>query len=209
MKIRLLIKDLRLTAVFTSFLLIAILMAGCRATAVSESEREFAGALVNSPQPVPDFTLTSVNGPVSLSDYAGKYVFLYFGYTFCPDICPGTLSNLAAVRKELGEDADKMQVIMVSVDPERDTPDVLEKYVSHFDPSFIGITGSKEEIDAAGEPLGIYYEIHEGSAASGYLVDHTARSFLIDPKGNARVAYPHDAPRDGIVADLEWFFAQE
>lgn len=181
----------------------------CSPTAVSESEREFAGALVNSPSPVPDFTLTSVNGPISLSDYAGQYVFLYFGYTFCPDICPGTLSNLAAVRKELGDQADRMKVIMVSVDPQRDTPEVLEKYVTHFDPTFIGITGTKEEIDTAGAPLGIYYEIHEGSEATGYLVDHTARSFLIDPSGNARVAYAHDAPRDGIVADLKWFFAQD
>lgn len=209
MKERLTIDELRLTILLTVILLLASLIAGCRPTAVSESEREFAGALVNSPQPVPDFTLSSADGPVSLSDFAGKYVFLYFGYTFCPDICPGTLSNLAAVRKELGDDADKMQVIMVSVDPERDTPEVLAEYTNHFDPTFLGITGSKEDIDAAGKPLGIYYEIHEGSAASGYLVDHTARAFLIDPAGNARVAYPHDAPRDGILADLEWFFAQE
>jgi len=186
-----------------------ILATGCGLTAVSESDREFAGALVNSPQPVPNFTLTSANGPVSLNDFSGQYVFLYFGYTFCPDVCPGTLSNLAAVREELGQDGDKMQVIMISVDPERDTPEVLETYVAHFDPTFLGITGTKEEIDAAGEPFGIFYEIHEGSAASGYLVDHTARSFLIDPEGNARVAYPHDASRDGIVADLEWFLAQE
>ncbi len=188
---------------------LVLLIVGCRETAVSESERQFAGALVTSPKPVPDFTLTSVDGPVSLSDYAGQYIFLYFGYTFCPDICPATLSNLAAVRKALGDDAHKVQVIMVSVDPQRDTPEVLEKYVTHFDPTFIGMTGTKEEIDAAGEPLGIFYEIHEGSTATGYLVDHTARSFLIDPEGNARVAYPHDAPRDGILADLEWFFAQE
>lgn len=198
-----------LTILFAINLLIAILITACGATAVSQSEREFAGALVATPQPVPDFTLTSAAGPVSLSDFAGQYVFLYFGYTFCPDVCPATLSNLAGVRQELGADGDKMQVLMISVDPERDTPEVLEEYVAHFDPTFLGITGSKEEIDAAGEPLGIYYEIHEGSAASGYLVDHTARTFLIDPEGNARVAYPHDAPREGIVADLEWFFAQE
>lgn len=199
----------RLTISLLFILLLSILITGCGQKNVSDSEREFAGAYVNQDKPVPDFTLDSVDGPVSLSDFAGKYVFLYFGYTFCPDICPGTLSNLAAVREELGDDADKMQVIMVSVDPQRDTPEVLAKYTAHFDPTFLGITGTKEEIDAAGEPLGIYYEIHEGSAASGYLVDHTARSFLIDPAGNARVAYPHDAPRDGILADLDWFFAQE
>ena len=154
----------RFTIPLIVILLLATLIVGCGQTAVSDSEREFAGAYVNSDKPVPDFTLNSADGPVSLSDFAGKYVFLYFGYTFCPDICPGTLSNLAAVRKELGDDADKMQVIMVSVDPQRDTPEVLAKYTQHFDPTFIGLTGTKEEIDAAGEPLGIFYEIHEGSA---------------------------------------------
>lgn len=191
-----------------TILILSFLLAGCGQTAVSESERDFAGALVNSPRPVPDFTLTSADGPVSLSDFAGKYVFLYFGYTYCPDICPGTLANLAAVRKALGDDADKVQVIMVTVDPPRDTPEVLGEYVAHFDPSFIGLSGSKEEIDAAGAPLHIYYEKHEGTETTGYLIDHTARAYLLDPAGNARVAYPHDAPRDGIVADLKWFFAQ-
>jgi protein SCO1/2 len=192
-----------------TILIFATLVISCSDAALSESEREFAGALVKSPRPVPDFTLSGADGPVSLSDYAGKYVFLYFGYTFCPDICPGALSNLAAVRRELGDDADKIQVIMVSVDPERDTPEALAEYVAHFDPTFVGVTGTKEEIDKAGEPFHLYYEKHEGTAASGYLIDHTARAYLIDPAGNARVAYPHDAPTEGIVKDLHWFFAQE
>jgi protein SCO1 len=190
-------------------LIISSLLVGCGQTAVFESERDFAGALVDSPRPVPDFTLTSADGPVNLSDFAGKYVFLYFGYTYCPDICPATLSTLAAVRRELGRDADKVQVIMITVDPPRDTPEVLEAYATHFDPTFIGLSGTKEEIDAAGEPLNIYYEKHEGTEATGYLIVHTARAYLLDPAGNARVAYPHDAPRDGIIADLKWFFAQK
>jgi protein SCO1/2 len=198
-----------LFALFILTLFLTGFVVGCDQQSASESEREFAGALVKTPQPVPDFTLTSADGPVSLSDFAGKYVFIYFGYTFCPDVCPTTLSNLAAVRQELGDDADKIQVIMVSVDPERDTPEALDTYTNYFDPTFIGLTGAKEEIDAVGEPLGVFYSFHEGTVASGYLIDHTARTFMIDPAGNARVAYPHDAPRDGIVADLKWFFTQE
>lgn len=171
---------------------------------------EFAGAVLPDTQPMPDFTLTAANDqPVSLSDYSGKYVFVYFGYTFCPDLCPDTLAKLARVRDELGAGADQVQVIMISVDPARDTPEILADYVSHFDPTFVGITGTKEEIDAVGVPYGLYYEAHEGTAASGYLVDHTARTFLIDKAGVARVAYPFDATTDALLADMEWLLAHE
>lgn len=201
--------NLKAILVLFGLMVLVGVAAGCGETAVSEADREFAGAVVDEPRPVPDFTLTSKDGPVSLSDFRGKYVFLYFGYTFCPDICPATLSNLRGVLEELGDDADKIQVLMVSVDPDRDTPEVVGEYVAHFNPTFIGLTGTKEEIDAAGEPFHLYYEKHEGTAATGYLIDHTARTYLIDPEGNARVAYPHDMDREGVLKDLAWFFAQD
>jgi protein SCO1/2 len=179
-------------------------LAGCTATT-----HEFAGATLEDPQPVPDFTLTSAEGPVSLSDFRDQYVFLYFGYTFCPDFCPTTLAKLRQVRGELGEDADRMQVLMVSVDPERDTPEVLAEYVDAFDPAFVGLTGTTAEIDAAGEPYGLFYQRNEGSAATGYLVDHTTRTYLIGPDGRALVAYPHDATADAMLADLRWLMEQE
>jgi protein SCO1/2 len=186
--------------------LAAVLVAGCTPSA----SHEFAGAALDAPQPVPDFTLTGSDGsPVSLSDFRGQYVYLYFGYTFCPDICPTTLAKLARVRSELGDEAGRMQVVMVSVDPERDTPEALGDYVTRFDPTFIGLTGSKADIDAAGEAFGLFYERHEGSAATGYLIDHTARAFLIGPDGRALVAYPHDAPDEDVLADLRWLMAQE
>ena len=173
-------------------------------------QHEFAGILLENPEVVDDFTLTAVNDQdVSLSDFAGKYVFLYFGYGYCPDLCPDTLAKMARIREDLGEDADKVQVILVSVDPERDTPEVLAEYVSYFDESFVGITGTPEEIDAAGQPFGIYYEKHEGTAASGYLIDHTARTFLLDPERRVRISYAHDVLDDEILADLHWFFAND
>lgn len=180
-------------------------LAGCSGRAT----HEFAGAALEDPTPLPDFTLTAADGPVSLSDFRGQYVFLYFGYMFCPDFCPTTMAKLAKVHRDLGEDAARMQVIMVSVDPERDTPDALAKYAAAFNPTFVGITGAKEEIDAAGEPYGLFYERHEGSAATGYLVDHSTRTYLIGPDGRALVAYPHDAPAEGILADLRWLIDQE
>jgi len=146
---------------------------------------------------------------VRLSDFQGKYLFVYFGYTFCPDVCPLTLSTLQSVRKRMPEEASQIQVVMISVDPERDTPEVLAKYMSYFDDTFVGITGSPEEIASIGEPFGLFYEKGEGSAATGYLISHSARAYLIDPEGNARVAYPHGATDDQIIADLKYLFETE
>ena len=183
----------------------AVFPAACR-----EPAHEFAGAVLDSTQPVPDFTLTGVDGPVSLSDYDGKYVFVYFGYTYCPDICPDTLSKLARVLKQLKpEEAEQVQVIMISIDPDRDTPELLAEYAAYFDPSFVGITGTQDEIDAAGKPYYLFYEKHEGTSASGYLIDHTARTYLVDKAGNARVAYPFDAQADAIAEDLKWLMRHE
>lgn len=182
----------------------AVLLAGCGA------EHELAGAVMDPPQPVPDFTLyTEGNTPVSLSDFRGQYVYIYFGYTFCPDFCPTTMSALTRARRELGDEADRMQVVMITVDPERDTPDVVANYVRFFDPSYVGLSGTTAEIDAAGEPFGIFYQKHPGSAASGYLVDHSTRTYLIDPEGNYRVAYPYETTPEQFAADLRWLMENE
>lgn len=171
---------------------------------------ELAGAVLEDPSPAPDFTLNGPgNQPVHLSDFAGRYVFIYFGYTHCPDVCPATLATLARVRRDLGEQASQVQVLMISLDPERDTVDELSKFVGYFDPTFIGLTGSKEQIDAAGKTYGLYYARREGTEATGYLIDHTSRTYLIDDKGFARVAYPFAVTSEQLVADLQWFFAQE
>ncbi|MFZ1397304.1 MAG: SCO family protein [Candidatus Promineifilaceae bacterium] len=188
------------------FLILFLLSAiGC-----AQAPHEFGGVVYDPPTPIADFTLTAANSqPVSLSDYQGKYLFIYFGYTFCPDVCPTTLSKLAAVQQALGDDAEKMQVVMVSVDPERDTPELLAEYVHHFNDGFVGITGSLEQIDAAGNPFGLYYARHEGTAESGYLVDHTARVFLLNPEGHVIVAYAHDAAEDVVLADLQYLLAND
>lgn len=183
--------------------LFALLLVGCSAP------HEFGGAELSAPQPAPDIELLSASGPVHLSDFRGKYLFVYFGYTFCPDVCPLTMSTLRSVREKLPEQADQIQVVMITVDPERDTPDVLATYLGYFDDSFIGLTGSQTDIDAMSEPFGVFYEKQEGSAATGYLINHSARFYLIDPAGNARVAYPHEADADQVVADLEYLLRSE
>lgn len=192
------------------FIILGALLLWLSAACSAFQPHEFGGVVFPEPQTVSDFALTAANDQtVHLSDFEGDYVFVYFGYTFCPDLCPDTLAKLALVRRELGDDAERMQVLMVSVDPERDTPERLAEYVSFFDDSFVGVTGTPEEIDAAGKPFGLYYEAHEGSSDSSYLVDHTARAFLLDPNGRLIVAYPYDASDEAILADMEYLLAQE
>lgn len=155
---------------FKFVLLIVATVLGLAAGAYLFRPHIFHGTVIQSPDPSFDFTLTSVNGDVSLSDYRGKLVLIYFGYTFCPDICPATLANVGqALRSMKDSQADDFHLIMISLDPERDTPEKLAEYVAHFHPSFIGITGSDEKLAEVTSLYGIFHEKHAGSAATGYL----------------------------------------
>ena len=163
----------------------------------------WTGMLMDPLAPVNDFSLTAAGGkPVRLSDFRGKLVALYFGYTYCPDVCPTTLAELAAGMRDLGADAQQVQVIFISVEPARDTPERLADYVANFDPSFIGITGSPEEIAAVATPLGIYYQAHEGTAATGYLVDHTATVMVLDRQRRLRLLLPFGTTGAQAASDL-------
>ncbi len=184
---------------FIFILLVVILLSSLAAC----SPPEFKGTSMPEPLPVKDFTLTAKGDtPVSLSDFEDKIVLLYFGYTFCPDVCPTSMADLAKVQREIDDAGEDIQVIMVSVDPERDTPDKLAEYVEHFHPTFIGLTGTPEEIDEAGERYGLHYEIHEGTAASGYLIDHTARIYLIQD-GMYSHSFGFGTTWQDMVNDLE------
>ena len=173
---------------------------------------KFHGTVLQSPQPAPDFALNAANGQtIRLSDFNGKLVMLYFGYTFCPDVCPTSLSKLADAMDILGKQADDVQVIMISVDPARDTPEMLSEYMSFFHPSFIGVTGTPDEIAEVATLYGIYYQAHEGTLATGYLVDHTASVMVIDQDGHLKLVYPYTSPdqdvyisANDIAADLAY-----
>lgn len=163
----------------------------------------YNGIVLQSPQPAAGFTLVGPdNQPVSLGDYRGKVVLLYFGYTFCPDACPATMSVLKQVRQELGRRASDVQVLMISVDPERDTPQHLAAYMQGFDPTFIGLSGDLEDISAVATGYGIFFEKHEGTPATGYLVDHTASVTAIDRDGYVRLVFPFDMPAADIAEDV-------
>ena len=139
-----------------------------------------------------------------LADYRGKVVLLYFGYTFCPDICPASLAELATAVATLDPgDRDRVQVMMISVDPARDTPEVLGSYMDYFDPTFVGFTGTEEQIATVAADYGVFYQAHEGTAATGYLVDHWAGTYLIDAEGRLVESFGFGTPGEDIAADVE------
>jgi protein SCO1/2 len=139
-----------------------------------------------------------------LSELRGDIVLLFFGYTSCPDICPATMAELRQAISQLQEqDAKRVRVVFVTVDPERDTPERVQEYVTRFDPTFIGLSGSKNDLERIWADYGIYREIADQQSAAGYIVNHTARVNLIDPQGNLRVSFSFDTPVEDIVHDLK------
>ena len=169
----------------------------------------FHGMVLQSPMKATDFTLPGQNGQsVSLRDFRGKIVLLYFGYTTCPDVCPTTLADLHQARVALGKQADEVQVLMVTVDPERDTQQVMADYMNHFDSSFIGLIGTPEQVAEVATYYGIYYEKQEGNSALGYLMNHTATVMAIDKDGYLRVVFPFGTPAEDIAADLNYLLSR-
>jgi len=149
-------------------------------------------------------TLTDHNGrAVTLDTFKGKLVVLFFGYTHCPDVCPTTLSDMAAAFKLMPEGApDKVQVLFVTVDPERDTAEVLKAYVPYFHPTFLGLRGSPEQVAQAAKEFRIVYRRHVEPGADGYLVDHSAGSYVLDSQGRLRLYLPFGHTPQDIANDL-------
>jgi protein SCO1/2 len=189
---------------FSLLIGLILISVGCQAAA---QDYEYKGFTVDPPQPIPDFTLTSSTGqPFHLSDVKGDIALVYFGYTFCPDVCPLTL---AFVKQALAgmepSDQERVHVIFISVDPERDTPEVLSRYLAAFNPTFIGLTDDFNKVKEVMKPFRAKAEREEvpGSAA-GYLMSHTARLFLVDPNQNLLLTYPHGFRPEDLQSDLTY-----
>ena len=187
--------------------LMAFLLIGAVAVGVFLFSKpdSFRGTTYAEPYPVaPEIELTrAAETDFQLSEMRGKVVALFFGYTSCPDICPTTMAELNQALQKLGDQADHVQVLFVTVDPQRDTPARVQEYVDHFNPSFIGLSGSEPELAKVWNEYGVFRQVVEGTSAAGYLVDHTARVTLIDQQGNLRVSFPFDTPVEDVLHDLK------
>lgn len=151
-----------------------------------------------------DFALTDHTGkPRTLADYKGKAVLVFFGYTQCPDVCPTTMVEMADVMKELGPLASKVQVLFVTVDPERDTQELLSKYVPAFDPSFVGLYGDQAATDKVAKEFRVFYQKVPGKTPGSYTMDHTAGSYVFDPEGHIRLFVRHGQGAAPIAHDLK------
>ncbi|MBS0293104.1 MAG: SCO family protein [Proteobacteria bacterium] len=150
-----------------------------------------------------DLQLTDQYGKQrSLKDFAGKVVVVFFGYTQCPDVCPTSMSELAEVKRALGADGDRLQGIFVTVDPERDTPDMLKSYMASFDPSFIALRGTPEQTAAVAKDFKIYFKRVDGQTPTSYTMDHSAGSYVYDTKGRLRVYHRYGSGAQSLTADV-------
>ncbi|HEY2864944.1 MAG TPA: SCO family protein [Casimicrobiaceae bacterium] len=164
-------------------LLVALVVVAC-----GPASPRFQGSDVTGASFGRDFRLTDHNGkPRTLADFRGKAVVVFFGYTQCPDFCPTTMSELAAAMQKLGPDASRVQVLFVTVDPDRDTRDVLARYVPAFDPSFLGLYGDEKATAETAKEFKIIYQKQPGREPGSYSVDHSAGTYIFDPQGRLRV----------------------
>lgn len=194
----------------------ALLAAGLFALFVGRYSEptELHGTLLEPPEPADDFVLQSANGPVRLSDHRGDLVVLFFGFTHCPDYCPLTMQRLSVAMRELGRRAGEVSVILVTVDPERDTPQALADYVERFDPTFTGLTGERQRIEEIAASFGVYQRSREGDGAdhgqgqgqgsgdTGYMVDHTTHTFVLDRSGDVRLLWSYGTTPEEMAEDL-------
>lgn len=191
-----------------AFLLIGVVAAG---VFIFSKPASFRGTSYTEPYPAaPEIALTRADGSsFRLSEMRGKVVMLFFGYTSCPDVCPTTLAEFKQALEELGAQSDQVQVLFVTVDPERDTPQRAQEYVDHFNPKFIGLSGSASELAKVWNDYGVFRETVKGTSAAGYLVNHTARVTLIDQHGDLRVSFGFDTPVKDMVHDLKLLLSKE
>jgi protein SCO1/2 len=192
---------MRLRYIFIGGLAVVLFLAALIGVGWYRAEGEGSISL-GAPQIGGPFTLTDGDGrQVTDETYRGKWLVIYFGYTYCPDACPTGLSNIGAAMKLLGADADRVQTLLITIDPERDTPAVMKSYVAAFDSRFVGLTGTPEQIASVARSYRAYYKrIGEGD---DYIMDHTVVIYIMDPDGHYRTMLRHTTPPAEIAETLK------
>lgn len=188
-----------------------VLLAGCdKADSNTKAASPvFQGADVTGAEYGRTLALPDIHGqPRTLGDFKGKVTVVFFGYTQCPDVCPTTMTELAQVKKALGADGDKLQGVFVTIDPERDTPEILKTYMASFDPSFVALRGTPAQTEAAAKEFKVYYAKVPGQTEGSYTMDHTAGAYVLDAKGNLRLFERYGGGVDGLASDVKALIAQ-
>ena len=177
----------------------ALLLASC-----SQDKPSFSAVDVTGAEYAHDFALTDHNGqPRSMKDFAGKVVVLFFGYTQCPDVCPTSMVELAEVKKLLGKDGARLQGLFVTIDPARDTPEVLKAYMENFDPGFLALYTTADKLPELAKEFKVYYKKAEGPTPTSYSMDHSAGSYVFDTRGKVRLFTRYGAGAAPLAADIK------
>jgi len=186
----------------------AAALVGTSLAACTEAKPSFNAVDMTGADYAKNFALTDADGkPRTLQDFKGKVVVLFFGYAQCPDVCPTTMSEMAQVKQQLGKDGDKLQVLFVTVDPERDTPAVMKAYMGAFDPAFVALIPTNDQLVAMAKDYKAYYKKVEGKTPTSYSMDHSAASYIYDTQGRLRLYARYGMGVAPMVADVKTLLA--
>jgi protein SCO1/2 len=187
------------------------LLAGASALALvacSENKVPFTGIDITGADYATGFSLTDHNGqPRTLADFKGKVVVIFFGFTQCPDVCPTSMTEMAQAKQLLGADGERLQGLFVSIDPERDTPDIMKAYMAAFDPTFLALYAKPDELPAVAKSFRIYYKKVVGSSPESYTMDHSAGSYVYDPQGRVRLYHRYGTGAQALADDVKKLLA--
>lgn len=173
-------------------------------SACSDKKQSFAAIDVTGADYARDFSLTDHNGQTrTIRDFSGKVVVLFFGFTQCPDVCPTSMAELAEVKKLLGKDGDRLQGLFITVDPQRDTPEVLKAYMTNFDPSFLALYTTPDKLVSLAKDYKVYFKKVDGQTPTSYTMDHSAGSYIYDPQGKLRLYTRYGTGTAPLLADIK------
>jgi len=183
---------------------VAAAASGLTLSGCTEARQSFNAVDLTGADYARDFSLADTDGKVrTLADFKGKVVVLFFGYAQCPDVCPTTMTEMAQVKQQLGADGDKLQVVFITVDPARDTPTVLKAYMGAFDPGFVALIPTPEQLAAIAKDFKVYYKKVDGATPTSYSMDHSAASYIYDPSGRLRLYARYGAGAAPMLADVK------
>jgi protein SCO1/2 len=187
-----------------SLALCSALLSACSDKPTDATASGFSGIDITGADYATGFSLTDHNGQTrSLADFKGKVVVIFFGYTQCPDVCPTSMSEMAQAKQLLGADGDKLQGLFVSVDPERDTPEIMKEYMGSFDPTFLALYAQPDKLPEVAKSFRIYYKKVDGKTPTSYTMDHSAGSYVYDTQGRLRLYHRYGSGAPALAGDLK------